>query len=143
MGDSEWENDGENICQDVLDRVGVLRGEGHGSGEPVMLFVDALVDLWMVECAMEGVEEDFTNGEGVDEVGDNRPERGVLRANGEERVLKIGVVVHRDVEDGGGYVSDRDLPDAFFDSGPARLSSFRLELVPVGEVGKGQIQSQV
>lgn len=101
VADGERQDDREDIGQPVFDRVGILRGEGHGSGELVVLFVDMLVDFRVVEGAVEGVEEDLAKGEGVDEIGGNLPKRGVRWADGVEGVLEIaGEVVDCDVEDG-------------------------------------------
>ena len=122
----------------------VLRCKGHGSREFVVLLVDVLVNPWVVKGAVEGVEEDFAQDEGVGELACDFTEGWVFRADREESGLEVGgQVVESHMEDGRGDVSSEDVPDAFPDGGPARLPALRLEFVLVREIGEGQVYRQV
>lgn len=78
---SERDDDGGDVCEDLFDRVGVLSGESHWGSEFVVLFVDVLVDFRVVKGAVKGVEEDFAESEGVDEIGGEFPKRRVFRTD--------------------------------------------------------------
>lgn len=66
----------EQVRKQVLDRMCVLRREGHGRREEVVLLVDALVQRRGVQEPVDVVEEDLAHGETEDDVADEFEERG-------------------------------------------------------------------
>lgn len=141
--DHHGEHDGDGVREQVLHGVRVLRGEGHGRRELVVLLVDAGVDLGVVQGAVRGVEGDLAQGEGDGVVGRHLAEGRELGADGEEGVLEVLQVEEGEVDGLRGDGPDQDVPDAFSDGCPRGLASLALELVAVGEGGEGEVDGEI
>ena len=68
----------------MLDRVRVLRCERHWCREPVVLLVDALVDLGVVQSAVGRVEKHLAGDDRDDEVARDLAQRREPRRSVEE-----------------------------------------------------------
>lgn len=70
------QRDGQHIRDDMLDRVGELRGERNGRREAVVLLVDGRVEPRRVQEAVAVVEHGFAHEEAEDDVSGHFGERG-------------------------------------------------------------------
>lgn len=95
------EHDGHHVSQHVLERVGILRGQGHGRGEAVVLLVEARVEFRMVQGAVGGVVDQLAQEESVGKIGDEFARDGVGGGDGEGGVLEACGVGEGEVQGDG------------------------------------------
>lgn len=56
-----WKDNRDRVGYNMLDRMGILRGEGDWCCELVVDFVDATIEVWYVKKSMGIVKEDLSS----------------------------------------------------------------------------------
>lgn len=136
------QQDGQDVCHEMLHGMGVLRGESHGGGELVVRLVEAPVQGPPVEDAVGGVEEDFAGEHADGEVVCELLDRGEARVDSDFGRLALD---GGGVEEGGveaeddGLVADAD-EDGVEDVAGGGLFGGGLDLVFRGEGGRDGVE---
>lgn len=129
----------QDVCENLLDRMGVLGRQGNGRSEPVMAFMDARIEHRLMEKSMAIVEEDFTHEDRKEKIPDDdlRGWQGGIHAVGDGEDLEfVNCRELDDVQDAGDDLVSEDVEETVSDFGGRGLFGGWLDFVSLRE-GRG------